>query len=492
MARSLGPVMVGAVPPSPATNDVNTAAWGIMKRVGRFTPIPKPALMRELRVCVWSWLRENVQPLSDDDDLSVTTWLKHSKYSQARKNELLACAKPEEEITQADYRNKWFGKHEFLEDWKHMRVINSRSDAFKVLTGPYFHAIEQVLFRRENFVKFVPVHERLQHVLATLSNTGMRYAVTDWSSFEAHVTPEIFKIVEYQLYKFMLQKRRDGKRILKHILKALAGTNVCESKLGGYSIKGTRMSGDMCTSLGNAFTNMMMVYAMFHHYGVPVKGVFEGDDGVLAFPARYPSVTEKEFELIGAELKIKFVDSLEKAEFCGMFCADSRGDNLGDPYYVLSTFGWTMSSAMDGGPKVMKQLLRAKSISLAYELPCCPILRELADYGMRVTKGEVPRFQTNRFGELGWWDSQLLETGLKRPPPERKISAASRALFAEKFGISIMLQEKYEKYFRSKNDLDPIPNMGLVFPVAYQQNWALFTRELASGVASHVGRWSYK
>jgi len=295
-ARSLGPIVNGVVVPMPATNDSNMLMNGIIKRVGLQTPAVAVFHKRRIREFVRLFLRKNLKPLDKTLDYSVEHWLPQTNYNGKRCEELLAARKDLKEMTQYDLMNKFFGKTEFLEtdekeNLKLVRIINSRTDAFKVATGPYFHAIEQAVFKLDRYVKRVPVLDRLAFTKSRLEKEGYAYASTDWSSFEAHMTPEIIDMVEFQLYSYMLKNAPDRTRVLNLIRRALEGKQRCVSKLGMYSILGTRMSGDMCTSLGNGFTNMVLVLYLFDYYHIPCDGVFEGDDGVVAYPARHPALT---------------------------------------------------------------------------------------------------------------------------------------------------------------------------------------------------------
>ncbi len=74
---------------------------------------------------------------------------------------------------------------------------------------------------------------------------------TDYTSFEALFTPELMDAVEMQLYDYMLEHVSGGKDTLRLIRRVQLGRNHIDSKYVSVDISGKRMSGEMCTSLGN-------------------------------------------------------------------------------------------------------------------------------------------------------------------------------------------------------------------------------------------------
>jgi hypothetical protein len=146
------------------------------------------------------------------------------------------------------------------------------------------------------------------------------------------------------------------------------------------------MSGDMCTSLGNGFSNLMIFLFIVKEKGGTAKGFVEGDDGLFATDV---ILTAEDFQKIGFTVKIHEVPHPLEAHFCGMCCSPSL-EVLKNPRRVLQTFGWT-HSCIHAGNGVMDQLLRSKALSLGYELPQCPIVGVLARETIKLTSGIVAR-----------------------------------------------------------------------------------------------------
>lgn len=426
----------GLAPIHVDTNDVDTIVAGLTHRMGRTTPEPNPNFVAKLKVFVQKWLQEHLTPLSVRADYQE--WIDGTTYPQARKEELtriwqsLAGGSPSRKQRR---KINSFIKTECYPTFKHARWINSRSDHFKVYSGPWFHAIEKEVFSLDWFIKYTPVPERAKRV-AALKRAGRRYFGTDFESFEAHFTPRVLAALELQLYSYMLQNFPD---ISEVITSTIAGTNHGRTRRGvSFSLKGRRMSGDMCTSLGNGFSNLMLWLFLAQEHNFEIEGFVEGDDGIFAVSdaAPGPSVLASEFKSLGFSIKIEEGDDPTEMSFCGIVAAD--GQNIRDPIDVLQSFGWT-HSCIHAGQKVMMQLLRAKALSLAYELPNCPILRAIADRALQLTTGVEPRFELDGYHQ----------PAPKTTPPEFAPTRSTRLSFQRKYGISVEAQLDLELRLQS-------------------------------------------
>jgi len=332
-----------------------------------------------------------------------------------------------------------------------------------------FKAIEEQLYKNHHFIKHVPVPDRPNYILTLLNKTGYKIVATDYTSFEALFSKEIMEVCEMQLYTYMMKYL--NKDILHKVVKAMLGINVCfAGNVKGKAnmiikVLARRMSGEMCTSLGNGFTNLMVFLYLCHRLGMnyedgDVDGVVEGDDGL--FVCRNEAPTSEDFEALGFYIKIEKHTRLNEASFCGLVFDIDDKSNLADPAELLAKFGWTASQAMHGSPKKMKELLRAKALSLAYELPRCPIAQALARYALRVTKGCKFRFGGHR-GEKDWWEQQIFkdvhindqEVWQRITAP---ICAGNRCIVENVFKIPICTQLRIEEYLDSLSELQPLDN----------------------------------
>lgn len=445
MARRLPFCFIGAAVPIKDSKHTLTVAAGAVKRVLGEVPEPDPRFVRQFRSFVRRWLRTNMSPLPPETDVSVPTWLKNSNYDMKRQNELTrADAEYRGDLDRDSFLVKLFSKVEGLDGYKRNRLINARVDYAKVVFGPYVAAVEHELFGRKEFIKTVPVRDRPKVIAETLLPLGGNLVVTDYSSYEGCFTPQVMRACECQLYSYMMRNLRHGLRVADLLKSKLTGRQRCESKLLSYSVDGTRMSGDMVTSLGNSFTNLMMMRFVCHQLRSRTDGFVEGDDGIFSVVGRVPSPTL--FSRLGFNIKMKLVGSLAEAEFCGLIFDGVAQEVVLDPCYALSRIGWTTSDQRFGGRNLMCGLQRAKAFSLLYEAPGSPITSALGQALLRVTSGYKATRETIG-GKTDWWDDQVVQSSslIKLDPlvqtiVDRGPLLASRLLCERKFGISVSAQ----------------------------------------------------
>jgi len=253
------------------------------------------------------------------------------------------------------------------------------------------------------------VADRPRYIEEHICAEGCCYTETDHTAFEAHMTCDVMRAVEFQLYGYMWAQVLGGREVFNIVKKALAGINTCINKLMIVKVLGSRMSGDMCTSLGNGFTNLMLMLFVCSEHKVHCVGVVEGDDGLFRIDTKDLKIIQADdFMKLGFEIKLAVRATIGESSFCGLMYGSSY-ENVRDPLEVLCRFGWTKSPRRFGGPRVMAGLLRAKALSLAYELPGCPILRNLAIAALRVTS--VKPFTSPTYADAV--KALLLQPGVK-------------------------------------------------------------------------------
>lgn len=380
--------MEGLAPISVDRNDPVTLRRGVAKRLGRSLPTPQPGAMRGLASFVRQWLEDNIDPVVVP---TFEEWLDATTYPECRKEELRRAAeldrygRPPREYSR---KIQSFIKAESYDEFKECRWINSRHDRFKAYSGRFFSAIEKEVFKNEWFIKHVPVAERPAKILS-LEKAGLRYYENDYKAYECHFTKEVMRAVECQLYSYALAAYPTDAAYINSVL---SGENRLKSQKHKFRVRlnARRMSGDMCTSLGNGFTNLMIVLYIAQQKGykpTDCSGFVEGDDGLFAVPF---SMDATDFTSLGFTVEIKEVAHPYEAHFCGMRMSPD-GTILKDPIKFFSKFGWT-DSCIHGGESVMMSLLQAKALSAIYELPQCPIIGAAARRCLQVSAGHRPRF----------------------------------------------------------------------------------------------------
>jgi hypothetical protein len=453
---SLGCHVDGAAFPHPDLAHIPTTKAGVSKRFAAKPPVADPAMLAELKDFVQKWCEKFLVPLSPDSDLSFEKWIEDTPYPQVRKDEL---RRIRSEFDSIDEDRRWFKIKSFIKDecypeYKHARPINSRSDHFKVYSGPIFKAIEKVVYENPHFIKHVPVSDRPAYIKNKLYSVGAKYLATDYTSFEALFTRELMQSCEFVMYNYMTQFLPCNKEFMRHCETVLAGRNECNFRGLKVTVDATRMSGEMCTSLGNGFSNLMFMEFMCYKLGSKLDGCVEGDDGIFSVVGEVP--TKEDFEKLGLVIKLEVHDDLFSASFCGIVFDEHDCINVADPIRVLLTFGWTTFKYANARHATLMKLLKAKSLSYAHQYPGCPIIASLAAYGLRVTKNyELGKFLENN-RNIDSWHYRKLMSFIKKPVPVLFPTMRTRMLMQMKFGVSVEQQLFVEKYLDSLDCLQEL------------------------------------
>jgi hypothetical protein len=447
--------------------DPDTLRAGIAKRYAFRPPTPEAEFFKGLPRFVDDWMEKNLTPLSPDADDSKETWLNNCRYTQSRKEELLRVWKENPVLLPEHYKCKGFMKDETYPDFKHARAINSRHDRFKIEVGPMFKLIEEQVYQHPAFIKHVPVADRPRFIRDLIYSVGSKYIATDYTAFESLFVRKLMAAVEMRLYKYMTKFHPSGKAWYETVAKAMLGKNTIAYKWFTVMVDATRMSGEMCTSLGNGFSNLMFMLYICSKIGSQAIGCVEGDDGIFRIIGDIP--TAQMFEKLGLKIKLEIHTDLCTASFCGIIFDPEECINVTDPREVLASFGWTTARYARCKKSRAKLLLRSKALSYLHQYPGCPIIQELALYGLRVTKSsDIRAFVQEKLVTNLWEREQLLDaidSGIthKSAVP---VGLRTRLLVERIYGISAELQMSIEKYLHNLNDIQPldIPCFDLMVP----------------------------
>jgi len=473
VAVSCGIHVDGASLPRCDPRDPDTMAAGVQKRFLNKPPPISGKLLRRLRRYVTRQLDSGRfgDPLLPTEDVSFETWIDSVDYPEWRKEELRAvwAAMTDIEEDPKFLNNKSFMKDEPYTDFKHARGINSRSDQFKCFSGPVFRLIEKKVFQAPEFIKKVPVQDRPAYIRDRLWTPGSLYFTSDYSSFEALFVRAIMDAVEFVLYKWFTKFLPD--KWFEVVERALGGINVCLFKWFRVTVEATRMSGDMCTSLGNGFSNLMFMEFMCSTLGSECIGVVEGDDGLFSIRGVIP--TAEDFAKLGLIIKCEVHENLETASFCGIVFDNEDGVNVTDPLKVLASTSWLSGKYALAKQGVHLDLLRCKGLSLLYQYPKCPIIVALARYILRVTRGrDLRRVLENR--NLNSYEREWLADILDDEKRLRLLSMLTaeipdntRLLVERLYGISWENQLATEKYLDGLTKIQPLSLDWLIFPEAW-------------------------
>jgi hypothetical protein len=420
----------GFLMPHPCPGDTATLLAGIQKRLAAAPPDFDPELRKEFRAFVFRFI-QRFRPL--DRDVDFDAWLAERPYPAWRKEELRR--RRVDRIEPHHRRVKMFMKDEHYPDYKHARAINSRTDEFKTYVGPFFSRIEKVVFELDHFIKRVPFKDRADYVINKLYRPGAIYYSTDYTSFEAMFTDQMMLDCEMQLYRHMLVNYPD---VMDEIEKTMTGVNVMVNKGLSVSIKGTRMSGEMCTSLGNGFSNLMFASFVAEKSGAKIDLVIEGDDGLIVSDK---PLDESLFRRLGLSIKIQRFEDLCEASFCGIVCDLVARTIVTDPREFLSNIGWTNGVYERATAARLADLQLAKALSYLCQYPGCPIIQPLC---LKIVQRSTFRWHrlwsivnSKRINQYEREQmSMALETYSRDyKPPEIRYS--SRLLVEKLYGVSV-------------------------------------------------------
>lgn len=446
-------------PVKPCPSMINILG-GTTKRMCVKLPISTRLKRPELVACTLRvMMRMGLTPFSPYLDTSQETWLANTPYPEWRKTELRECwADCGGVLSRWHFEVSSFMKDETYADWKHARAINARSDQFKCAVGPIIKRIEEVLYEQKEFIKHVPVVDRPSYIEGMLNIPGTVCVATDYTSFESHFSKAMMEDIEFILYEFMTQHLPEHKQFMGYFRNVVAGRNKCKFKRFNVELDATRMSGEMCTSLGNGFANLVMMTYACEVKGSQVHGVVEGDDGLFVVKGALP--TREDFASLGMNIKLDVHPRYNEASFCGMIFDPTDKINLSDPSNIVLNFGWSGRRYVNAKQARLLELLRAKSLSFAHMYQGSPIVQSLAHYGLRMTKHINLESLLERRGMYAneWVRKRLIDAMEAEPEKIAMIEVPknTRLLCESKFGISIPSQLAIEEYLNSKTDLSPL------------------------------------
>jgi hypothetical protein len=472
--RSLLCGIAGAVPHCAETADPTTTLHGATKRILAKLPSGEPQLLAELEAFVYQFVRSNFEPLSSGS-VTVQQWSENTNMPRWRMDDIMAAyykdyfAYKGELDRDVACLNKTgraskrlrpivrvgtFAKKEFYPVIKPSRNINARPNAYKAIVGPFYAAMEQLVYALPWFIKHVPVRQRAGYIMEHVVQDGAHHACSDYRSFECAFTRAVQKSCEFVLYEYMMQNQEP--EYIEWMRVQYAETHI-EGKGYWMTMDPCRMSGEMCTSLGNGFTNLMVMMFVAQQVGATgLKGVVEGDDGLFSYYG--PVIDRTVFARLGFDIDIVPCVPNE-ASFCGNIFATDTGAVITDPYYTMATAGWSFS-AVGQSWKTVALLTYAKGMSMMFGYPGCPILPQLGARMMRTAleAGQCSKQQMTDTVDKFMNNSRLVNSyELERYNLNKgdtsviAVSHSTRVLFEKMYYISIPDQLRIESALSADN-----------------------------------------
>lgn len=420
----------------------NVAQWylGVIKRVIPDLRVVDKDLLNEFRTFVRNFVTSNYTtlPYVEPTREFLETWLEGSKYNISQKEGFRSAfdAYMRGEITQNIFACNSFIKKELYDELKYGRIINSRSDQFKAVVAPYIKQVEEQVFSSNHFVK----HHHPSFTAERLQEIHRAYGTvveTDYSSFEGSFTTEIMAACELQLFEYILA---DNPTILSLVRDSYLKPNkIVFRDKSSFQFRGSRMSGEMWTSLANGFTNAMLLEFCAHKAGAEVDYLVEGDDGFYGTTNSFDSTIVTR---LGFRLKIEEVMSINECSFCGVK-VNAEGTNVGDAMKQLNNLGMTCDPGclQPRARKRRRYMIKAKMMSAQVIFGDAPIMSKCIEKEL-LSQLHNTSTQRQKFKQLirqaHYWVERIgLEAFLDEKPHPFNVTHRDRLQFEEVSNVHV-------------------------------------------------------
>lgn len=266
---------------------------------GYFKRMCKPLLAR---------LPQDVTPMSYYDIINHYSCGKKKVYIRAL-----------EKIRAVGYDRRWSYVKMFVKPDKYAeseihakapRAIQYRDPAFNLLIARFLKPFEEQFYKSDDIAKGKNVQQRARICIEKYQMFEQPLVIMlDHSKFDSTVNVEHLKM------KHKAYHRCFNNSALKNLLKCQL-KNKGFSKNGiRYTIKGTVMSGDYDTGLGNTLINWLVLHSWCRK--IKHEVFIDGDDSLVFIDRRdFSKLSFDHFEKMGFETKMEITTDLQQAEFC--------------------------------------------------------------------------------------------------------------------------------------------------------------------------------
>lgn len=269
--------------------------------------------------------------------------------------------------------------------YKAPRMIQARDLTFNIEYGRYVKPLELRLGKRDQFGK--GNFDQIGSKIARLKKT-YRYATeADHKTFDAYVTKEHLKLT-HKFYQSCYMHDRELRQLSKRTLK-----NRCKTREGDkYTVHGTRMSGDVDTSLGNSLVNYAVIMGVLEKLGLKGEAIVNGDDSIIFTHEPIDLLAASQaFSGFGFVTEMKpSVEKLEDVEFCRCKCVinnDGRCTLLMNPRRLYDIYGMTYKQLSNYQEYLLEVLVAYAIINKNTSLG-----KHYSDLYQRATFGKKPDF----------------------------------------------------------------------------------------------------
>jgi len=347
-----------------------------------------------------------------------------------------------------DARIRMFLKDDKYHQWdfKAPRCIQFRNKRYGICLASYLQPIEEFVYQLKDisgtrvFAKGRNLSERANDLRAKWENFTDPIALClDHSKFDCHVGVELLK-QEHAFYESFYP----GDRKLRGILRAQLVNKGSTRNGTTFKTKGTRMSGDQNTGLGNSALN----YGMLCEYVKGVEATFyiDGDDSVVIVErADVHKLDIKCFAQFGMTTKLEIAEEFERVDFCqGRPVFDGVSWHMvRDPFRVLARLPWVVKR--NHLPIIPRYVKSVGMCELALNMGI-PVLQSVACALIEFGSGAYVKTDRHYLAKL----SKIKPWHARAVP----ISQVTRESFERAWGISVEEQLELETVTLEKPMVD--------------------------------------
>lgn len=225
-------------------------------------------------------------------------------------------------------------------------MIQARKPIFNIHYGKYIKPLEIKVTKhgrfKHHFGKGSP--DQIADRIAKLSLKWQYKTEGDHTTFDAHITPELLKLT-HKFYAACYNNNSELRRLSKRTI-----INKCRSRHGDkYTVKGSRMSGDVDTSFGNSIINIAILSELLFRLGLKGEFIVNGDDFIL-FTNKPVNIKMAEAILRTMNMETKMKEStlnIHNVEFCQtklVLTAEGRYTTMKHIRKTIEKFGMTFVS----------------------------------------------------------------------------------------------------------------------------------------------------
>lgn len=281
----------------------------------------------------------------------------------------------------------------------------------------------------------------------------------DAEKFDMHVTREVLEL-EHSIYLHMYKNDRFLAKMLDWQIHNRGTASTYDGYLK-FSIKGTRFSGDINTSLGNVIIMCLMLKSYFDNTGKKYKLINNGDDAVVVCERRDLACLDgitAHSEKCGFRIKVENISyELEKLRFCQMAPVfdGEQYTMVRDPKNLFQKD--VMSFHNLTNRKIREKWMYAVGYGGLAMYGNIPILRDFYHYYYRYGNPKSKML----LGDREIQSSAYFYWGRGMLPEYRDIDPRARLSFFKAFDYTPDEQEKFERHYAK------LPNTFIIedFPI---------------------------